>query len=127
MYTYRLRVFHAVAKYRSYARAAREALHISQSAVSRHVQALEEQLGVALFHRVGKQIELTEAGSMVLACVEQMHILTDDLHHALRELQGLQCGTLRLGASSTAGTYLLPSVLAAFARRYPDITVTLEL
>jgi DNA-binding transcriptional LysR family regulator len=127
MYTYRLRVFHAVATYRSYSRAAREVLHISQSAVSRHVQALEEQLGVPLFHRVGKQIALTEAGSMVLACAEQMHTLTADLHHALRELQGLQRGTLRLGASSTAGTYLLPSVLAVFARRYPGITVTLEL
>jgi hypothetical protein len=75
MYAYRLRVFHAVATYRSYSRAAREALHISQPAVSRHVQALEEQLGVQLFHRVGKQIALTEAGAMVLACVEQMHIL----------------------------------------------------
>jgi DNA-binding transcriptional LysR family regulator len=127
MYAYRLRVFHAVAKYRSYSRAAREALHISQPAVSRHVQALEEQLGVQLFHRVGKQVELTEAGQLVLECAEQMHTLTDDLQRALLELQGLQRGTLRLGASNTAGTYLLPSVLAAFARRYPGITVTLEL
>jgi DNA-binding transcriptional LysR family regulator len=91
------------------------------------VQALEEQLGVKLFHRVGKQVELTEAGHLVLECAEQMHTLTDDLYRALLELQGLQRGTLRLGASNTAGTYLLPPILAAFTRRYPGITVTLEL
>src|SRR5205823_5094002 len=69
MYSYHLRVFHAVAKYRGYARgAAREELFISQPAVSKHVQALEEEVGAKLFYQVGKQIELTEAGALVLQC-----------------------------------------------------------
>src|SRR5712691_4299810 len=126
MYSYHLRVFHAVAKHGGYARAAREALFISQPAVSKHVQALEEEVGAKLFSRVGKQLELTEAGVLVLQCAEQMRLLTEETHRAVRELQGLQHGTLRVGASMTAGTYLLPPVLAAFAQRYPGITLSLD-
>jgi len=98
MYSYHLRVFHAVATYRGYARAAREALFISQPAVSKHVQALEEEVGAKLFSRVGKQLELTEAGAIVLQCAEQMRLLTEETHRAVRELQGLQCGTLQVGS-----------------------------
>lgn len=126
MYSYHLRVFQAVAKYRGYARAAREELFISQPAVSKHVQALEEEVGAKLFCRVGKQIELTEAGALVLQCAEQMHLLTEETRRAVRELQGLQRGTLRVGASITAGTYLLPPSLAAFAQRYPGITLSMD-
>ncbi len=126
MYSYHLRVFHAVATYRGYARAAREALFISQPAVSKHVQALEEEVGAKLFSRVGKQLELTEAGAIVLQCAEQMRLLTEEMHRAVRELQGLQRGTLQVGASITAGTYLLPPLLATFAQRYPGITLSLE-
>jgi DNA-binding transcriptional LysR family regulator len=127
MYAYRLRVFQAVAKHRSYSRAARDELHISQPAVSKHVRALEEELGVTLFHQLGRQIELTEAGRLVLQCAEQMRVLTDETCRALLELQGLQRGTLRLGASTTVGTYLLPALVAAYVQRYPGITVTLDI
>ena len=126
MYTYHLQVFHAVATYRSYSRAAREALHISQPAVSKHVQALEASLGVKLFHRVGREIALTEAGDIVLRYAQQMQALTDETHQALRDLQGLQRGSLHIGASATAGTYLLPSILAAFSQRYPGIELAMD-
>ena len=127
MYAYRLRVFQAVAKYRSYSRAARDELHISQPAVSKHVRALEEELGVTLLQQVGRHIELTEAGHLVLQCAEQMRVLTEETRRALLELQGLQRGVLRLGASTTVGTYLLPALLAAYVQRYPGITVTLDI
>jgi DNA-binding transcriptional LysR family regulator len=127
MYAYRLQVFRAVATHGSYSRAAREALHISQPAVSKHVRMLEEELGVELFQRLGKQVELTEAGRIVLDYAEQVVALAEDTRRALLDLQGLQRGTLRLGASSTPGIYLLPPVLAAFARRYPGITLALEI
>jgi DNA-binding transcriptional LysR family regulator len=127
MYAYRLRVFQAVAKHRSYSRAARDELHISQPAVSKHIRTLEEELGVTLFQQVGRQIELTEAGHLVLQCAEQMRVLTDETRRALLELQGLQRGALRLGASTTVGTYLLPALLAAYVQRYPGIAVTLDI
>ena len=87
MYSYHLRVFHAVAKHGGYARAAREELFISQPAVSKHVQALEEEVGAKLFSRVGKRLELTEAGALVLQCAEQMQLLTEETRRAVRELQ----------------------------------------
>src|SRR4029453_9334899 len=126
MYSYHLRVFHAVAKHGGYARAAREELFISQPAVSKHVQALEEEGGEKLFCRVGKRLELTEAGALVLQCAEQMRLVDEETRRAVRELQGLQRGTLRVGTSTTAGTYLLPPSLAAFAQRYPGITLSLD-
>ena len=72
MYSYRLQVFHAVATSGSFSRAAREILHISQPAVSKHVQALETELGVMLVQRVGKQVILTEAGRLVQQYAEQV-------------------------------------------------------
>jgi len=65
MYSYRLQVFHAVATAGSLSRAARAILHISQPAVSNHVHALEEELGVLLLERVGERVILTEAGTIV--------------------------------------------------------------
>ena len=92
-------------------------LHISQPAVSKHVQALEEALGVTLIERVGKRVTLTEAGRMVQHYAEQALALADDT----------QRGTLRLGASSTPGLYLLPPVLATFVQRYPGIILDLRI
>jgi DNA-binding transcriptional LysR family regulator len=127
MYSYRLQVFLAVATSGSFSRAAREVLHISQPAVSKHVQTLEEELGVPLFQRVGKRVILTEAGQIVQHYAEQVLALARDTQQTLRELHGLQRGTLRLGASSTPGIYLLPPVLATFVQRYPGITLELEI
>ncbi len=114
-------------KHQSYSRAAREALYISQPAVSKHIQALEAELGVELLQRIGKRIELTEAGRIVLRCAEQIDTVLDEMQRALSELQGLQRGMLRLGASSTPGIHLLPPVLATFSERYPGITLALDI
>jgi DNA-binding transcriptional LysR family regulator len=127
MYSYRLQVFHAVARYHSYSRAAREALHISQPAVSKHVQALEAELGVPLVQRVGKRVDLTDAGRLVQQYAEQVLTLGEETRRAVLDLQGVQRGTLRLGASSTPGFYLLPPVLAVFTQAYPGVTLAVEI
>jgi len=127
MYSYRLHVFHAVATSGSLSRAAREVLHISQPAVSKHLQALEGEVGMLLVQRVGKRVELTDAGRVVLHYADQVRALAEETRHALLELQGLQRGTLRLGASSTPGIYLLPPALVAFRQRYPGITLVVEI
>jgi DNA-binding transcriptional LysR family regulator len=127
MHSYRLQVLHAVARYRSYSRAAREALHISQPAVSKHVQALEAELGVPLVQRVGKRVDLTDAGRLVQQYADQVLALAEETQRALLDLQGVQRGTLRLAASSTPGFYLLLPVLAAFTQAYPGITLAVEI
>lgn len=121
-----LRVFRVVAKRLSYSRAA-EGLTISQPAVSRHVQALEREVGAELLGQVGNRVFLTEAGRIVLAYAERVADLTVETARALAELENLERGYLHLGASSTPGLYLLPPLLAAFQVRYPGVEVALHL
>jgi DNA-binding transcriptional LysR family regulator len=122
----RLTVFRAVARRLSFSRAAAE-LHLSQPAVSKHVRQLEAELGVPLFHRLGKRVELTDAGHIVADYTRRVFALTEDVRRVLGELEGLQRGYLRLGASATPGLYLLPEVLARFRRQYPQVETTLTI
>lgn len=122
----RLAVFRAVARRLSFSRAADE-LHLSQPAVSKHIRQLEAELGVALFHRVGKRVELTDAGRIVADYAQRVSALTEEVRHVLRELEGLERGYLRLGASTTPGLYLLPEMLARFRRQYPGVETTLTI
>lgn len=120
----RLAVFRAVARRLSFSRAADE-LHLTQPAVSKHIQQLEAELGVQLFHRVGKRVELTDAGRIVADYAQRVSALTEDVRRVLGELEGLRRGSLRLGASATPGLYLLPEMLARFRKKYPQVETTL--
>lgn len=123
---HKLRVFAVVAEHEHYTRAA-EALGISQPALSVHVRDLERQLGLALFERAGRNIRLTEAGRLVHGYARRILALAVELDEAADDLRGLRAGSLRLGASTTVGEYLLPEVLAAFRRRHPGVAVTVEI
>lgn len=121
-----LQVFYVVAKRLSYSRAAEE-LYISQPAVSRHVQSLERDFGAKLLGQRGNRVYLTDAGRIVFDYAQRVFALTEEAKRALCELEGLERGYLRLGASSTPGTYLLPSVVTLFRKRYPGIDVSLTI
>lgn len=123
---HRLEVFYAVARLGSFSRAAEE-LYTSQPNVSKHVRQLEAELGTALFHRLGGGIELTDAGRAVYHYAQQVLDLTAEMQRTLAELEGLERGYLRLGASSTPGLYLLPEMMAAFGRRYSGLEVSLSI
>lgn len=123
---YRLKAFHTVARLENFSRAAEE-LYTSQPNVSKHVRQLETELGVSLFHRLGGSIELTDAGRIVYRYAQQVFDLTTEMQRALAELEGLERGSLRLGASSTPGLYLLPEMMAAFNHRYPNLQVSLSI
>src|SRR5574341_536881 len=122
----RLAVFRAVARHLSFSRAADE-LHLSQPAVAKHIQQLEAELGMRLFHRLGKRVELTDAGRVVADYAQRVSVLTEEVRRVLGELEGLQRGYLRLGASTTPGLYLLPTVLARFRKQYPKVEITLTI
>lgn len=121
-----LHVFRVVARRLSYSRAAEDLL-ISQPAVSRHVHALEEEFGTPLLGQVGNRVYLTDAGRMVLAYADRVVEQTHEIQRALADLENLEQGYLRLGASSTPGLYLLPETVAAFRERYPGVDVSLRL
>lgn len=121
-----LAIFHAVAREGNLTRAA-DVLCISQPAVSKQLLALEKSLGTALFHRLSKGVQLTEAGQLLLEYSTRLFALETEAERALAELRELQRGRLVIGASTTIGTYLLPDLLGAFRYLHPGIELQLEI
>jgi LysR family transcriptional regulator, transcriptional activator of the cysJI operon len=126
---FRLRVFRAVAEEMSFRKAA-EVLHLSQPAVSQQIRALEEEAGARLFDRAGgeghgTQIALTEAGRILLGFASQAAETMVEARRALAALNDEVVGELRLGTSTTVAQYVLPRILGAFLRQYPQVKMSL--
>jgi DNA-binding transcriptional LysR family regulator len=119
-----LKVFESVARHLNYTRAAEE-LFLTQPAVSMQVKLLEEHLGVALFEQLGKRIHLTEAGREVLTYARTVTQQLDELESVLNRIKGLSGGKLRISVATTAN-YFIPTLLGTFSRRYPEVTVSLD-
>lgn len=120
----RVRVFHAVAQAGSFTRAA-EKLGLSQSAISRQIGALEEDLGTPLFHRHARGLVLTEQGQILLDAALDVAKRMAAVETALSESRNTPSGHLRVNATVGVGTIWLTSHLAEFLDRYPEITVSL--
>jgi len=120
-----LQVFRAVARHRSFSRAAEE-LVISQPAVSAQIKALEQVLHVPLFQRTSRGVELTEAGRQLLPYAERMLDLLEEAIATVHELRAAQRGRVRVAASTTAGIYVVPKALGAFHRAYPGVELSLD-
>ena len=121
-----LRIFTVVAEHMSFSRAA-EALYISQPAVSKAVKELENQLGVPLFERGAGRLSLTDAGALLAERGRVILAVEQTAEEDLQALRGLHQGVLRVGASTTIATYLLPPVIATFLRSHPDIDLRLTI
>lgn len=121
-----LEVFLAIAHAHSYRQAA-EGLHTSQPALSQHVRELEAELGVRLFDRLSRGVVPTEAGRLLEERAKRVFATLTDVREVLGELQGLQRGSLLVGASTTPGIYVLPAVIGEFRRRYPGIDLRLRI
>lgn len=124
MSDFRLKVFQCVAKHLSFTKAAKE-LFISQAAVSKNIQELENYYEVKLFERMGGKIELTPAGVEFLELVNEILSKYGNLLFRMHQLSDKSTGILRIGTTITTGQYILPSLLAEFHRRYPHILVAL--
>jgi DNA-binding transcriptional LysR family regulator len=116
----RLEVFRAVAGQRSFTRAALE-LHLSQSAVSQQVAALESELGGPLFDRSRRRVRLTPAGAALLDRADALLGGFAEARRAVAAARGAVEGDLRVSASLTIGTYVLPAPLARLGRRHPAL------
>ena len=115
-----LRIFLAVAEHGGFSRAA-VALRLSQPAVSKTVQELEREVGLALFDRAGRTPRLTAAGVTLVARARELFGVERMAEEDLASLRGLDRGTLRVGASTTVATYFLPPLLAQFHEQHPGI------
>jgi DNA-binding transcriptional LysR family regulator len=121
-----LEVFLAVARARSFRRAA-EALHTSQPALSQHVRELEQELSTRLLDRLGRGLALTDAGRLLEEHAYRVFATLTSAREAIGELQGLKRGSLLVGASTTPGIYVLPGVVGVFRQRYPGIDLSLRI
>ena len=119
-----LRIFVAVADTLSMTRAA-ERLHLTQPAVSAAIAALEQRHAAHLFDRVGRRLELTEAGRLFLPEAREVLACADDACRVLEELDGLMRGEVRIAASQTVATYWLPRRMARFAAQVPNVRLHL--
>ncbi|MEP9347362.1 LysR substrate-binding domain-containing protein [Xanthobacter sp. KR7-225] len=117
-----LRVFATVADLLHMTRAAQR-LHMTQSAVSASVAALEAACGVPLFHRVGRRIELTTAGRAFLPEARAILDRVAVAETVLADVSGLRRGRLRLHASQTIANYWLGPLIHRFHALYPEITL----
>lgn len=115
-----LRYFRAIAQHGHMTRAAR-ALGVSQPALSAMLKKLEGEVGAELLHRTGRGVELTEAGRVFLQHAEDALRRTDAGIQAVRELVGLERGSIRVGGGATATTYLLPPVVSAVRKKHPGL------
>ena len=122
----RLEVFRAVAQRLSFSGAALD-LHLSQSAVSQQIAALERELGGPLFDRNRRRVRLTAAGAALLARVDAALAALDDARRAVAAARGAVEGDLRVCASRTIGSYVLPPALAALARRHPALALQVRI
>jgi DNA-binding transcriptional LysR family regulator len=121
-----LTTFLAVAEHLNFTRAA-EALFLSQPAVSRQMKALQQTLGTPLVERVGRSLELTDAGRAFLPQALRLRGDLERAKEALQEVEAGHVGRLRIGASTTPGLYVLPPALGPFLRARPRVDLQFRL
>lgn len=118
-----LRVFRAVVREGGVTQAARR-LNRVQSNVTTRVRQLEDKLGVALFERVGRRMQLTPAGEVMLGYADRLLTLADEAVDAVQDDRPR--GVFRLGSMESTAAVRLPERLAVFSQRYPDVTLELR-
>jgi len=102
-------------------------LNISQPAISQNIHALEDYYGAKLFERSSKKVELTQAGATLYSYATEILELHRIAKRAVSDLVELVTGKLTIGASFTVGEYVLPRLLAAFTRKYPDVKFSVNI
>jgi molybdate transport repressor ModE-like protein len=103
--------------------AAADACRIGQPSATKHLKTLEAAVGAKLVERDGRSSRLTEAGAVVAAHGVRILDAIEAIGEDLRSLRGAERGTLTLAASTTPGSYVLPSILECFAERHPGVDV----
>src|SRR5688500_5317612 len=118
----RLRLLVEVQRQGSISSAA-EVCRVGQPSATKHLQTLEAAVGEKLVERHGRASRLTEAGEVVASHALRVLDTLEGMQEELRALRGAELGTLTLAASTTPGSYVLPSILECFAERHPRVGV----
>ena len=118
-----LQVFLVAAETENFSLAAQR-LHLSQPAVSQHIQGLEQRLGVALFDRSGRRIKLSATGAALLPFAQEVMRAHKQLEEAALACVGEVIGHLTIASSATSARYVLPRLLAHYREQYPLVRAT---
>ncbi|BAU26328.1 DNA-binding transcriptional LysR family regulator [Aneurinibacillus soli] len=119
-----LQYFLKVAQLKSFTKAA-QALYITQPTISKMIKSIEEELGVVLFNRLGKQVELTDAGQVMFIQAQDIVHSFQNLSFELDDLMNIKKGNIRIGLPPMIGSSFFPKVLGKFREQYPDVTIQL--
>lgn len=122
----KLESFLVLAREKNFAKAS-DLLYISQPALSKRIQSLEEELRVPLFNRIGKQSFLTMQGEYFKKFAEETVASYYNTQEYIRQIDNLEDGTLNFGATNFIGVYLIPEVIGAFHRRFPNIELNMTI
>ncbi|OLN33202.1 selenium metabolism-associated LysR family transcriptional regulator [Desulfosporosinus metallidurans] len=122
----RLQTLVMVARSGSISKAARE-LNLTQPAVTKHIQSLEEYYGKTLIDRSARETVLTEEGRLLYRYALEALRLMDEAETALSKMSKTVQGSLRIGASSIPGQYILPLALGEFIQNYPEVDIVVEM
>lgn len=125
MDTQQLQAFVTVARLGSFSKAA-EQLFLTQPAISKRIDKLEQLLNVRLFDRIGRQISLTDAGNLLLPRAQQILITLDDTSRQLHNLSGEVTGSLRIATSHHISLHRLPPYLRQFQQQFPQVDLDIQ-
>lgn len=122
----RLEVFAKVFECRSFSRAAEE-VYLSQPTVSGHIKSLEEELGVRLFDRLGREILPTRSADLLYEYAQRILALVQEAQRAMDAFLGRLRGELVVGGSTIPGQWVLPAFIGRFRLLHPEVKVTLKI
>jgi DNA-binding transcriptional LysR family regulator len=103
-----------------------EELNLSQPAVSKQIQALEEMYGVLLLERSGRKLKTTTAGEALYDCAREILRVLEKTDQIMEEISESRRGRLMLGASTIPGQYILPTYLKGFKDRFPNVNISMK-
>lgn len=121
-----LKIFYLAAKKGSLSAAA-ESLYITQPAVTKGIQRLQEHYEIKLFNRFGKKMALTDAGEVLYGIAESIFEMENQAEESLRDFQQRKRGFIRILSSESFGSYYLPFIINRFIRQNPKIRISMEL
>lgn len=122
----KLESFLKLAKYEHFLKTADE-LYISQPALSKRIHAMEKELGVPLFHRMGNHTFLTVHGQAFRPYAESLVATYNSAKEYIRQIENMEYGTLNFGATNFIGVYMLPAIVARFTKRFPNIKINMNI
>jgi len=123
---WQLHIFTKVVDLKSFSKAG-TAIHLSQPTVSSHIKDLEDHFECRLIDRLGKEALPTKAGSLLYGYARKLLALKNETETALAQFKGKTKGHLVVGGSTIPGGYILPQIIGSFIKKYPEVTVALEI